>query len=153
MIVSCTVAQVKGDNEVSGNCDEIYEYTTGGVEVPWRYHSEKLRTVAGEELADKDLKNLPDEDLEKLADPESLNKLLYLFYEIVPRQQKSNKKCVVAKLHSILEKLYDFLIRPIWERCSYRLWDPNTPVIFVPDKVRGVFSILLAWNLIMPWTT
>jgi hypothetical protein len=124
------------------SCREAFRFTAEDLKnLP--DDSEKLQTLSGEDLADDALKNLPDEDLEKLADPKTVNKLLFVFYEIIPRQQKSNKNCVVAKLHSILEKLYDILIRPFWEEASYHLRDPYAPVIFVPDKVRDV-SILLA---------
>jgi len=55
-----------------------------------------------------------------------------------------NKECVVAKLHSLLEKFIDILIRPFWEKNLYNLMDPSAQVIFVPDKVHNAISILMA---------
>ncbi len=52
------------------------------------------------------------------------------FYTTVPLQHH-DVTGVVLKLHSILERLYDLLIKPFWDK----LLNPEATIIFVPDKV------------------
>jgi hypothetical protein len=59
-----------------------------------------------------------------------VEKLVDDFYTTVPLQC-NDVTGVVLKLHSILERLYDLLIKPFWDKHL----NPKATIVFVPDKV------------------
>ncbi|CAM6035382.1 unnamed protein product [Sphagnum compactum] len=73
------------------------------------------------------------------CNPDEVEKLVDDFYTTVPLQ-RHDVTSVVLKLHSILERLYDLLIKPFWDK---RL-NPKATIVFVPDKMlyRVPFSLL-----------
>lgn len=64
------------------------------------------------------------------------------FYSTVTLQRHDHGQGVVVKLHSILERLYDLLISPLWDEHI----NPQATIIFVPDKVRNRIFLSSCFN-------
>lgn len=77
-----------------------------------------------------------------------MEKLVNNFYEMVEDFQKTENRPrrldagVVVKLHNLLEKLYDILVKPLLISPRFEHLGPKATLIFVPDKVRDVLPIL-----------
>lgn len=56
------------------------------------------------------------------------------FYSTVALQRLDHGQGVVVELHSILERLYDLLIKPLWDE---NINPEAATIVFVPDKVRN----------------
>jgi hypothetical protein len=80
------------------------------------------------------------------CDGNIIEKLVKDFYKTVERQ--CTDVSVVNKLQSILEKLYDILIKPLSIHDMFKDLDSKATIIFVPDKICDVIPNLIILNLL-----